>query len=327
MTSTQIIIPNWNGRALLGDCLAALRAQTHQDFEIVVIDNGSSDGSVEWLRANWPAARLIANDANRGFAAAINQGIQASSSRYVATLNNDTQADPTWLAALVEAIESAERIGMCASKMVFADRPHIINSTGICVDKAGIAWDRRGGEPDDERESQPVEVFGPCAGAALYRRAMLDEIGLFDEAFFAYLEDVDMAWRARRAGWRCLYAPAARVLHCHSATGVEGSPFKSFHLGRNKVWLIVRNYPFKQLWMYAPLVALYDAAAVMYALAARRDIHALRGRLAGLAGAGKMWRKRQEAASSPRRDLEWLAPLEMPWRVSGRYRHIKINAK
>jgi GT2 family glycosyltransferase len=151
---------------------------------------------------------------------------------------------------------------------------------------------------------------------------MLDQVGLFDEDFFAYLEDADLAWRARRAGWRCLYVPAARVLHRHSATGVEGSPFKSYHLGRNKIWLVAKNYPFGLLWRYAPILVSYDVAAVIYALIARRDVHALRGRLAALAGFGRMWRKRGRSDTIHRGDLVLLAPCERPWRVRGRYAHL-----
>jgi GT2 family glycosyltransferase len=204
---------------MLQTCLEALESQTLRDREVIVVDNGSDDGSVSWLREMYPSVRVIENAQNRGFAAPVNQGIEASDSLYVAVLNNDTEPCPGWLAALVAAIESDDQVGMCASKMMFADRPTVINSTGISVDRVAIAWDRRGGEAEDGREVEPVEVFGACAGAALYRREMLQEIGLFDEDFFAYLEDVDLAWRARRLGWRCLYVPTARVLHRHSATG------------------------------------------------------------------------------------------------------------
>jgi len=283
------IVVSWNGRAYLDKCLSSLLAQTCQSQDIVVVDNGSTDGSAEYIGASYSGVHVICLPENVGFAAANNLAIRQSSSVYVALLNNDAYAESDWLARLVEAAESDPRVGMCASKMVFAHRPDVLNSTGVCVDRAGIAWDRRGGEADDDHETQPVEIFGACGGAALYRRTMLDEVGLFDEDFFAYMEDVDLAWRARGVGWRCLYAPAARVYHAHSATGVEGSPFKSFQLGRNKVWLLAKNYPFKQLWMYAPLLAIYDFAAVIYALVARRDVHALRGRLAGLAGIARMW--------------------------------------
>jgi GT2 family glycosyltransferase len=323
MALVTVVIPSWNGRAMLQTCLQALEGQTLSDHAVIVVDNGSDDGSVAWLRENYSAVRVIENTENRGFAAPVNQGIEASDSPYVAVLNNDTEPSPGWLAALVQVMEGDERVGMCASKMVFADQPDTINSTGISVDRVAIAWDRRGGEVDDGREPEPVEVFGACAGAALYRRAMLDQVGLFDEDFFAYMEDVDLAWRARRLGWRCLYVPAAQVLHRHSATGQEGSPFKSFHLGRNKVWLVVKNYPFGRLWYMAPVLMLYDLAAVCFALVGRRDVHALRGRLAGLRSAGRMWGKRPVGGSRGRPDVAWLEWPPPPWRIPERYRHLE----
>ena len=316
------VVVNWNGRVHLNKCLSSLLTQTYTPQDIILVDNGSTDGSADYVEAQFPSVKVMRLPVNTGFAAANNLAIRQSSGAHVALLNNDAYAEPDWLTRLVEAAESDPRVGMCASKMVFAHQPDVLNSTGICVDRAGIAWDRRGGEADDDRETQPVEIFGACGGAALYRRAMLDEIGLFDEDFFAYLEDVDLAWRARGVGWRCLYVPAARVYHAHSATGVEGSPFKSFQLGRNKVWLLAKNYPFKQLWMYAPLVAIYDFAAVIYALVARRDVHALRGRLAGLADVARIWQKRRGLPLPQRHDVQWLEPLEVPWRVTRRYRHL-----
>lgn len=320
--SVTVVIPNWNGRHLLPTCLAALDQQSFPGFEIIVVDNGSTDGSVEWLGKSFPSVRVLINQENLGFATAVNRGIRASDSQYMAILNSDTHVDHNWLTALVEAAEADRRIGMCASKMLFSDRPEVINSTGICVDLAGIAWDCRGGEADDDSDQAPRDVFGPCGGAALYRREMLEEIGLFDEDFFAYLEDVDLAWRARRAGWRALYVPSARVLHHHSATGVEGSPFKSFHLGRNKIWLLVKNYPFRQAWAYGFLCLLYDVAAVAYTLISRRDLHALYGRVAALPGLRRMWQKRRAVRASDDFNWEWFAPLEAPWRVPERYRHI-----
>jgi GT2 family glycosyltransferase len=324
-----VVIPNWNGREMLDTCLVALEAQTLRDFDTIVVDNGSDDGSVAWLGKSYPSVQVIENERNRGFAAPVNQGIQASDSPYVAVLNNDAEPSPGWLAELVLAAQSDPTVGMCASRMMFADRPATINSTGLCIDRAAIVWDRRGGEVEDGRESAPVEVFGPCAGAALYRREMLNQAGLFDEDFFAYLEDADLAWRARQQGWRCLYVPSAHALHRHSATGQEGSPFKSYHLGRNKVWMVVKNYPFRALWYVVPLLLLYDLAAALYALVFLRDAHALRGRLAGLTHAREMWHKRYRAqrtargARPERLDLPWLEPLSSPWRVLRRYAHLE----
>lgn len=200
---------------------------------------------------------------------------------------------------------------MCASLMLFADRPEVVQSAGIAVDRAAIAWDRLGGHAAHEA-LEPCEVFGPSGGAALYRRAMLDEIGLYDERFFAYLEDVDLAWRAQRAGWRCRYVPAARVLHATSATSVQGSPFKNRLLGRNKVWLAMKNARMRDL----PVVAAYDLAAVLYAGLRRGEWAHLRGRLDGLAH----WVERDAAgAGEPPFD-----PLVAPWRVPARMGAIAV---
>ena len=212
--SVAVIVLNWNGWHYLEGCLAALANQTYPNFEVVVVDNGSTDGSPDLVAGRYPSVRLILNSTNRGFAAANNQAIQATSTAYVATLNNDTKVEPDWLAALVAAGEAHPEAGAIASKMVFAHAPEVINSCGIGLDRAGIAWDLEGG-CRVEAATQAREVFGACAGAALYRRTMLDEIGLFDEDFFAYMEDVDLAWRGRLAGWSAVFAPGAVVTHVH----------------------------------------------------------------------------------------------------------------
>ena len=186
-----IVILNWNGKRFLAPCLDAVLAQTFRDFEIVLVDNGSSDGSVQFLQRHYPQVRLIVNQRNLGFAAANNQAIRASGSEFVATLNNDTEVEPGWLEALVATVQSDSQVGMCASKMLFAHRRDVINSAGIALDRVGIAWDRLGGRPDDPTTAAPEEVFGPCAGAALYRRQMLDEIGLFNENL-PVCEDYDL---------------------------------------------------------------------------------------------------------------------------------------
>jgi GT2 family glycosyltransferase len=322
-----VIILNWNGRHYLVPCLDAVLAQTFRDLEVILVDNGSTDGSVELIRATYPQIRLIVNERNLGFAVGNNQAIRASQSEFVATLNNDTEVAPDWLEQLVMAMKGRSQVGACMSKMLFADRPTTINSAGILLDRLGIAWDRLGGQPDDPTTSAPQMIFGACAGAALYRRAMLDEIGLFDEDFFAYLEDVDLAWRAQLADWETLYVPTAQLYHFHSATGVEGSPFKSRQLGRNKTWLIAKDYPTPHLWAYLPLILFYDLVAVAYATIARRDLNPLWGRLIGLRGLPAMLRKRRELERCQRISaaemMRRMAPIEAPWRVLARYRHIR----
>jgi GT2 family glycosyltransferase len=314
-----LVIPNWNGRRYLEPCLRSVFAQEFRDFAVVVVDNGSADGSADLVRTRFPQVHLIENSENRGFAAANNQAIRASASEYVVTLNNDTEVDPEWLGALVRAANADPCIGMCASKMLLADRREAIDSAGIVVNRAGMIWNRESGNVDHPGAAGPIPVFGPCAGAALYRRAMLDDVGLFDEDFFAYMEDVDLAWRAQWAGWRCVYVPQAIVYHVHSATGKEGSHFKNRMLGRNKMWLLCKNYPL--LSWYAPLVLAYDLMSVGYAMAAGRGFGALQGRIESLGKIPRMLAKRRqiERRVSPGAMMAMLHPVENPLAVLGRY--------
>ncbi|MCJ7668226.1 MAG: glycosyltransferase family 2 protein [Anaerolineae bacterium] len=323
----SIIIVNWNGKHHLQRCLSAVLAQTYSNFEVILVDNGSTDGSAEFVSQQFPQVRLIRNAENLGFAKGNNIAFEFAQGDYIATLNNDTQADPHWLSELMKGIEGHPRVGMCASKMLFYHHPHIINSTGINLDRAGIAWDRRGGEEDQEGQEELEEVFGPCAGAALYKRQMLEEIGFFDEDFFAYLEDVDLAWRARLMGWRSLYVPTARVYHLYSATGREGSPYKNYLLGRNKIWTVLKNYPAPEISIFLPVILFYDCASVLYALLARRDANALKGRIAGWRELPKVLAKRKEVQGKRSISFSALAgvmsPLENPFKVPGRYRHLR----
>jgi hypothetical protein len=319
-----LAIPNWNGRKYLEPCLCSVFAQQFRDFAVVLVDNGSTDGSVELVREHFPQVHLIENRENRGFAVANNQAIQASTSEFVVTLNNDTEVDPRWLGTLVQAADAGAHIGMCASKMLTADRREMIDSTGIAVDRAGMVWNRDGGSTDHLDTARPISVFGPCAGAALYRRALLDDIGLFDEDFFAYMEDVDLAWRAQWAGWECVYVPQAIAYHVHSATGKEGSYFKNRLLGRNKIWLLCKNYPL--LPWYIPLVLMYDLASAGYAIATGRA-GAVQGRIEALSGVPRMLAKRQQIVHriSSHAMMAKLHPLENPLAALRRYAHISIR--
>ncbi|MFQ5858637.1 MAG: glycosyltransferase family 2 protein [Anaerolineae bacterium] len=321
-----IVIVNFNGERYLKRCLTSVLALTYPSFEVVLVDNGSSDGSVSLVREQFPPVQIIEAGENVGFAKGNNVGIQATDTPLVATLNNDTWVEPDWLEQLVRVMESDPRIGTCASKMLFAHQPEIINSAGVCVDPVGIAWDRLGGTPETRDTTEPMDVFAACAGAALYRRAMLEDVGLFDEDYFIYLEDVDLSWRSQLMGWRTVYVPQARVYHVHSGTTQEASPFKNFHLGRNKVWMVVKNYPSPQFWLYLPLILLYDLGSIPYSLLARGETAALRGRLAALRRLPEAWRKRREIQKRRRasfEDLEAvLSPLENPLALLRRYEHL-----
>lgn len=304
----SVIIVNWNGRYWLEQCLPTLQNQTSNNFEIIIVDNGSTDGSDLWLQTEWTEVRLISLPQNIGFARANNIGIEASQSPYIATLNNDTLVAQDWLAQMLTAV-TAPDIGMVACQMRQWQRPEQIDSAGIELDWAGIGWNRGLNQPVAHHQVSQ-EVFGPCAGAALYRRQMLDEIGYFDEDFFAYYEDVDLAWRAQHAGWRCVYQPTAQVYHWHSATASQAMPFKTFLLGRNKVWTILKNYPWPAIMWTWPLILGYDSVAIIYQCWQQRNLAALRGRLAGLTNAPSMWAKR----SSPHTICPaYMIPVRLFW--------------
>ncbi len=283
----SVVIPTWNGARFLDPCLEALDRQTlgglaSGAYETIVVDNGSTDATGDVL-ARYPAVRVVRFPRNRGFAAAANAGIAASRTDVIVLLNNDTEAEPGWLAALVGAIEADPRIGMATSKVRLWDRRDVLHTTGDTVDLAGSAanrgvWEVDRGQWDDRRA-----VFGANAAAAAYRRALFDDVGGFEEAFGSYLEDVDLAWRARLAGWGCVFAPGAVVYHHVSATG--GGPLASYLVARNRVWLIARDYPARLLARHWRQVLAAQARVAREALAAWRGAAAratLRGVAAGL---------------------------------------------
>lgn len=277
----SVVVPNWNGAHLLGTCLDALRRQTLTGFEVLVVDGGSTDGTTD-LVASYPEVRLVSLERNRGFAAAVNEGIRRARSDVVVLLNNDTEAEPGWLEALVGALCVEPTIGMATSKVRLFDRRDTLHTTGDTVDLAGFAANRGVWQRDDGQWDGAVDVFGASGAAAAYRRSLFADVGLFEEAFGSYLEDVDLAWRARLAGWRCVLAPDAVVYHRLSATG--GGPMASYLVARNRVWLIARNYPATLLARHWRHVARAQLGELRRALGAWRGAAAratLRGLLVG----------------------------------------------
>lgn len=264
----SVIIVNWNGKHHLHECLESLRNQTIKDFEIILVDNGSDDGSREFVRERFHEVRLIALQKNCGFAGGNNAGIRAASGRYIALLNNDTRVDPAWLTNLLEAAEAnPSGVGMWASKILSYDDPGIIDNVGLLMYPDGLARGKGRLEKDEGQYDRTGEAFFPSGCAGLYRREMMDEIGLFDEAFFAYADDVDLGLRARLAGWQCIYVPSAKVYHKYSASSSAHSPFKAFLVERNRIWVMLKYYPIEMI-LISPfatltryLVHLYGALA------------------------------------------------------------------
>jgi GT2 family glycosyltransferase len=261
----SIIIVNYNGKNFLSACLASIFYQTYFPFEVIIVDNASDDGSVDYVQKNFPEVKIFVQPANLGFAGGTNAGIRKASGKFILTLNNDTIVSRDFIDELVKPMISDPSVGMCASKMIFPDGR--INSTAICISRSGAAWDRGMGEPDNGQYDTPEEVFGACAGAALYRCSMLHEIGLFDEDFFLYMEDVDLAFRARLSGWKCAYVPTAKVTHVHGGTAKTGSDISVYFGNRNILWYVMKNFPKRTLFVFIPwIIGRYFAVIPYYCL-------------------------------------------------------------
>lgn len=306
-----VIIPTWNGKHHLALCLPALAQQTYDNFEILVVDNGSSDGTVEWLRAEWPDVRVIALAENYGFVGGVNAGIVAAQGNLLALLNNDTEAESSWLEHLIAGLQRHPEAGMAASKLKLWDDRSRIHSAGDYYTRGGRPGNRGFLEKDDGRFDTEEFVFGPCAAAALYRREIFDRVGLFDRRFGSYLEDVDLAWRAQHAGWKCIFVPDAVVYHKVSATG--GGPIASFYNGRNWLYVIAKDYPLSLLRHHWRDILREQLTVTRQALRAWRGDAArarLRGQLAGILMLPRMWLARREVARDPSvRDADLAALL------------------
>lgn len=304
--AVSAIVVNYRQPELLRACLRTLEAalaRVEGDTELVVVENGSRDGSAEMVRAEFPAATLVQLSENRGFGGGVNAGLAHSTGEFVALVNNDATVDPRALAELLRVARSGGAdVGSVAAQMRFADRPGTINSAGIGIDRLGVVYDRLLGAPVEASEREATEVFGASGGAALWRRTALESVGRFDESFFVYLEDADVAWRAQMRGWRALYAPGAVVHHHHSATAVHASPFKYRWVGRNRVRLLGRNADARQLLRHLPAIVAYDLAYVVFAAVRDRTLAPLSGRLRGL----REWRSARRSGAAGRR---WV-PLE-----------------
>lgn len=252
MELVTVVVVNWNRRELLLACLQSLAAQSYREFEVVLVDNGSTDGSAEEAERGFATQfplRVIRNRENLGFCAANNQGIAAARGDFIALLNNDAEANPEWLGALRSAFTGRPRVGMAASKIVVWEAPHRIDKVGHLIYWDGQNRGRGAGEVDCGQFDEEEEALWPDGCAAMYRKAMLDEIGGFDEDFFAYADDAELGLRARICGWSCVYVPRAVVRHHRGATLGVMSPRRLELIERNRVLLAAKLFPWRLLWL------------------------------------------------------------------------------
>ena len=293
-TTLSIVIPNFNGKQFLKTCLDSIKNQNYSFYNVIIVDNASSDGSVQYIHENYPEFTLIQNKENLGFAAAVNQGIKSSSSEYIFLLNNDVELEQDSISNLLKCIKKDKNIFGVSSKMIlYTDRSK--------MDDAGdeytiLGWTRKVGDgKSPELYNAERETFSVCAGAALYRKSILDELGYFDENFFAYMEDVDISYRARIRGYKCVYCPDAVVYHFGS--GTSGSRYNEFKIrlaARNNVYVPYKNMPWPQLALNGIfLLAGYFIKYIFFSRKGQGSTY-LRGIKEGFSSLGKIERTRYE---------------------------------
>lgn len=264
MPKVSIVIPNYNGRGFLEDCLNSLRKQTMDDLQILLIDNASEDGSCDFVKAHYPEVELIQMAENTGFCGAVNEGIRRSQAPYVLLLNNDTEVSEVFVEELYKGIQKGKNIFSCSAKMVqYFDRTKM-DDGGDYYNTLGWAFAFGKGQTI-EKYDVPRKIFFSCAGAAIYRKDILDEIGYFDETHFAYLEDADIGYRARIKGYENWYIPSAVVYHVGSGTsGSVYNLFKTRYSSRNNVYLVYKNMPFLQILLNLPFLVLGFAVKAVF---------------------------------------------------------------
>jgi len=360
LPKVSVIVLNWNGMGYVEECLDSLLDQTYRDFELIVVDNGSTDGSLELIKKWFEGARnvgarhvedpakrravsLLENGRNLGYAAGNNRGIEKANGDWIALFNNDAVADRLWLERLMEAVESKtrrseggdavkSRVGMAASKILFYDRRDVIDNTGHLIYPDGLNRGRGRLERDAGQYDSLAEALFPSGCAGFYSREMLNEIGLLDEDFFAYGEDADLGLRGRLSGWRCIFVPQAKVYHRYSAGAGAYSKLKAYHVERNRVWVMVKNFPVSVIITspgYTLLRYCLQAYGALFGKGAAGEYTRSEGRLsllavliralaAAVAGLGRMMVKRREIRRKARLSGRRMSNLLKEHRISSR---------
>jgi len=304
-----IIIVSWNVKEYLGKCLSSVFQQTYSHFSVTFVDNGSTDGSIELVQMAFPAVKIISLVNNNGFAKANNIGIRLALEKkalYIVLLNVDTIIHKDFLRELVIAAESDETIGSCQPKMLSMDNPKIIDAIGITIRKNGKPMPSAHGKQDNDMYNQSKEIFGATAGAVLYKSEMLEQIGLFEEECFAYCEDVDLALRARLAGWKCIYVPQAIAYHKHWVTFGKHSLSKKYFSIRNRYYYVIKNLPLcmvleflirKSINIWGLILRLPIQLVSLNMEGFHADTTILKAHYHGIKNIPKMFRKRNEIRS------------------------------
>ena len=295
MARIAVVIVNFNGGMLLGECLRHLRAQTRRPERVIVVDNASRDGSADRLENDYPEIEVVRLDRNLGFAAANNVAVRrAGEVEWLALLNPDAFPEPDWLERLLAAAQAHPECASFGARLVDAGDPGRLDGTGDVYHASGLAWRRDHGRPIASGTSEAGEIFASCAAAALYRREAFCEAGGFDESYFCYFEDVDLGFRLRLLGYGCRYVPDAVVRHVGSAVTGKRSPFSIYHGHRNLVWTWCKNMPAPLFWLYLPQHLLLNLGSVIWFTLRGQGSVVLRAKWDALRGLPQIWRQRRQ---------------------------------
>jgi GT2 family glycosyltransferase len=298
MPAINLIVLNWNGKHFLETCLTALRRQTFRDFEAILVDNGSEDGSAEYVRAHFPEVRLLALGENRGFTGGNIAGWElvrnGPPEGLIVLLNNDTEAHPLWLEEMHKASCVYQGAGTFASKMMMFDARNRIENCGFSMSTIGFTSDLGRGEVDSPAWSEPRRVFGACAGAAAYRRSMLEDVGFLDNDFFMTAEDIDLSFRAQLRGYECWMIPSAIVYHRFRATMSKFPARQTFFTQRNSEIVYLKNMPAGLMLGFLPMRILYELGSTAYSFKMGYGGAFLKGKFDALRQLPAVLRKRQE---------------------------------
>jgi GT2 family glycosyltransferase len=288
----SVVIVNYNGAKFLDRCLSSLTVQTYPAYEIIVVDNASTDESCAFVKHKFPQVKLVQSETNVGFAAGNNLGIRAARGGLIATLNTDTYVERDYLEKLCAPLRDKD-VGACAPLILEMEHPDVVDAAGIRLDAFGFAWNIGAGEAAN-KFSGMRQVYGACAGAAMYRRAMLGQVGSFDDEYYGFYEDADLAWRAHEAGWKTTFVPAARVYHLHGASFGKIAPLKTYLLARNRWWTTFKNYPMPKFIFALPVIFLLDLGSLLQSVMRGHLRQAWHGRRDAWRTRKTMWAKRTE---------------------------------
>ncbi len=307
----SVIIPNWNGRKLLGACLDSLRRQTQTGLEVIVVENGSVDGSSQFIKENYPEVRLLEQEVNLGFAGGVNRGIRQARGQRIGLLNNDAVVEPNWAEEMIRGLKEADII---QSKILQSDDHTKIDTTGDFMSKWGLPYPRGRNQTDNSEPKTISPIFSACGGSVVYRRRVFETVGLFDEAFFAYLEDVDLSFRARLAGFKVAINPLAITYHHVGATAKQMGSFPRYHYIKNSFYLFYKNFPASVFIRTLPRFCLVQMLMFVSALKNGVPQVALKAYLKGLVRLPKLIRQRHRIQSSrkisPHQVADWLTDYD-----------------